>query len=134
MNTRPNIDFHNPSDQLLFRFCMKYVGGWQLTEEVQYNVEREAFRDLLVKNDLQQYTDLLLDYQIKWLDIARVLDQRRTMFDDNEKNTLPYKVKIATILKMLLAGEEKNYKNLEFSVSGLYNVKVSESGLFNSLK
>jgi hypothetical protein len=36
---------------------------------------------------------------------------------------------------MLLAGEEKNFKDLEFSVSDLYNnVKISEPGVFNNLK
>lgn len=135
MNTHQNIDFNNPSKELLFRFCMQIVSGWQLTENVDYDIDRESFRDLLVENGLKEFTDLLLDYQIKWLDIAHVFYQRRTKFDDNEKKDLPYKLKVARILKMFLSSEEKSFEGIEISVSDPTNKEtIVDSGLFLNLK
>lgn len=130
-----NIDFNNPSKELLFKFCMRSALDWKIEVNVYSDIERESFRDILVKYDLQQYTDSLLDYQINWLDFQKVLKRRRTKFDENEKKSLPYKLKVARILKMFLSGEATNFKNLEISVSDLFNKEsIADSGLFLTLK
>ena len=129
------INFKNPSSRTIFQLCMNFVGGWELTEDVEIDINRESFRDLLAKYDLQLYIDLLIDYQLRWLDIQKVLDRRRTNFDDNKENVLPYKLKVARIMKIFLSGEQANFKNIEVSVSDLTEkIKIADNKLFDQLK
>lgn len=108
-----NIDFKNPTKEVLFDLCMVNIGDWEIDERILNGINREDFRDLLVKYKLQSYTDLLIYFQLRWLDWDEKLNHNERKKDDNDLHL--YKLKTARILKMLLLQGAKRNKKLDIS-------------------
>lgn len=127
-------DFNNPSTEVLFDLCMENYGSLALLKDLQSNINREDFRDFLVKYDLQSYTDLLINYQMGWRYMNEILKERREKRDNIDKKILPHSVKVARILKMFLLKEIRNTNDLKVTVSDLYKIDIDDPELLNQFK
>lgn len=130
-----NLDFFYPSEKILFDLCMESIFGFESDNNVEIQIDRRALRDLLAKYDLQSYTELLVKYTIIWNELKVILDERRTKRHNNDKNLLPYKLKVSRILNLFLSGETTRYRKLVVSVSDpVSQINIADFELFNQLK
>jgi len=127
-------DFNNPSKEILFDLCMEDFGSLVSIENLHKEINREPFRDILVKYDLQSYTDLLKDYQIGWLYMQENLQEKRTQSDNSDKKLLSHSITVARILKMFLSREIANNNDLEIILGGQYKIDNVGTELSNYLK
>lgn len=127
-------DFNNPTTEVLFELCMEDYGSLAFLENLQSDINREAFRDFLVKYDLQSYTDLLIDYQMGWCYMEEILKEKREKRDNIEKKILPHSIKVARILKMFLSKEIRHTNDLKITVSDLYKIDIDDPELLNQFK
>lgn len=114
-------DFRNPSKEVIFELCMEnlrvFDGNYK---NLRDETNKEDHRDMLVRYGIQSYADLLLDHQIKWLDKEDRLSSGKELSDHMRKND-PYKLKIARILRMLLAQEVARNKSLNVSFTDAFD-------------
>ncbi len=130
-----DVDFKNPSAKEIFLLCMEDVFGFVTDEDVDININREDFRDILVKYGLQSYTDLFIKYQIIWFEIRNIATKHKEQSDDNDKNLIPHKLKIAKILRLLLSNKTTRYQKMVLSVGDpTDNIKIADFELFNQLR
>jgi hypothetical protein len=128
-------DFMHPPAQICFNLCLEGMYLFKNDEPTDDGRSYEDFRDLLVKYDLQDYTDLLVEYQQGWINHQEGLKEGREKREDGEKNLRPHSLKVSKILKMFMTTETRGYRNLKISVSDLTN-KIDTAGkeLFDQLK
>lgn len=114
-----NIDFENPSKELIFDLCMGDVRIlYGKYDEPNLEIDRVSHRDLLVKYDLQSFSELLVNYMGKWFQRQdSMLKAKREIFDRYYHDKVPYKLKVAEILKMFISGQRNEMENLEVSVT-----------------
>jgi len=132
-----STDFLNPSIQIYFDLCMENMYDWEFEELNDDEFNRESFRDFLVKYDLQDFTDWLIDYQKVWKNIDSSLDEHRKEKQNKETNEHPNALKVSKILKLLLSGETTEYRNLEISIRDITKtekIDFAYKDLFDQLK
>lgn len=134
-----STDFLNPTIQIYFDLCLENMGDLEFEELNDDEFNRETFRDLLVKYDLQDFTDWLIDYQIVWKYLQSILEKGREEKENRENNERPNALKVSRILKLFLSGETTEYSNLEISVREITKTKtqkidITGKDLFDQLK
>jgi hypothetical protein len=126
-----DVDFNNPTKDDLFNLCMDDLKGH---EKKASEINIEAHRDILVKYDLQQYNNLLVEYQLKWFYRKDIIGQHLSWLDKNDKEELPYRIEISKILKMFLSKDIANSHNLEVIIAGSHKIYLSNNMLFNQFR
>lgn len=129
-------DFRNPSKEVLFELCVENFNELDGNyKNIKMDTNREAFRDILVSYGMQSYTDLLLDYQVKWFNFKDV-DEFMQADDEPEKSrSLLHKIKISKILKIFLSQETMRQKSVKVSVSNRKDkVDIDDKDLLINLK
>lgn len=128
-------DFTNPSNQICFFLCME---GFYLFKDEDADIDdfrRLEFRDLLVLSGMQHFTDDLIEYQLGWKLAHDGLKVAREKREDRIKNSRPYALNVANILKMFLTGETTDYRNIVISARDLtQKFDVAGKELFDQLK
>lgn len=128
-------DFTNPSNQKCFFLCMEGFYLWKDEDADIDDFRRLEFRDLLVLSGMQHFTDDLIDYQLGWKLAHDGLKIAREKREDRIKNSQPYALNIAKIVKMFLTGETTDYKNIVISARDLtQKIDVAGKELFDQLK
>jgi len=105
-------------------------------EDLNYDeINRESFRDILVKYDMQSYSDMFIEYQVIWQHLQGLLKKGRKKHENKDKNLRPHALKVSRILKMFFSRETARNSNLEVSVSDIhYKIDIAGDELLSYLK
>lgn len=135
MERMQNIDFTNPSKELIFELCMGELKTLYEDQRVDLIViDSEAHRDLLVRYYLQSYSDLFKEYMIGWIARKDSMDKLKEAYDNFYIEKVPYKIKVSKILKMFLS-RELNNNTLSVSITDLYDkIDFIDSKVFNQIQ
>ena len=121
-NKMQNIDFNNPTKEVIFELCMGDItipyGNY---EDFEIPINREDHRDILVRYDFQSYSDTLIEYQKKWFSRRDSMARLKIEVFDGYFEGLKYKLRVSKILKMFLAAESNNKSKIGVSFTDLYN-------------
>ena len=135
MENLQNVDFNNPSMDIIFALCMENLKGFNENfHNKRDEIDMQSHRDLLVRYGLQSYSDSLIDYQIKWFDRSDSLNKWKRRSDNYDKNELTYHLKISGILKMFLS-RELNHNSLRISITDLFDkIDIGNINLINQVQ
>jgi hypothetical protein len=128
-------EFMNPSKEVYFNLCLENLYDCEFEGINGDGIDRERFRDILVKYDLQQHTDWLIEYQVAWNHMQSGLEVAREKRESHINISRPYALKVAKILKMFLTGETREYRGIEISAKyRKEKIEVAGKDLFDQLK
>ena len=103
MNQIQNIDFNNPSEEMIFELCMDDLNfSFDTSKYCEIEINRVAHRDRLARYELESYSDMLIGYQKKWFIRQDSLNNLKKDVFLKYKEKLMHQLEVSQILKMFL--------------------------------
>jgi len=122
MNQIQNIDFNNPSEEMIFELCMDDLNfSFDTSKYCEIEINRVAHRDRLARYELESYSDMLIGYQKKWFIRQDSLNNLKKDVFLKYKEKLMHQLEVSQILKMFLTPGSIENDNLSITFTGLYN-------------
>jgi len=117
-----NLDFFYPSEEILFDLCLGDLKNlYDGNKDFKKEINRVAHRDLLVRNALELYSDMLFEYMRTWLARQDSLPRLKADVIKKYYEKLQYQLEVSKILKMFLYRESVENSNLSVTFTDVFD-------------